>query len=42
MLKHNTLVLTEEAARLIEDKLLYHLHRADSTKVLRPFKVSQH
>ncbi|XP_012234005.1 large ribosomal subunit protein uL4m [Linepithema humile] len=42
MLKHNTLVLTEKAARLIEEKLLYHLHRSDSTKVLRPFKLSQH
>lgn len=42
MLKHNTLVLTERAARLIEEKLLYHLHRTDSAKVLRSFKLSQH
>ncbi|KAG5322333.1 RM04 protein, partial [Pseudoatta argentina] len=41
MLKHNTLVLTEKAARLIEEKLLYHLHRADSNQLLRPFKLNQ-
>ncbi|XP_024878232.1 39S ribosomal protein L4, mitochondrial [Temnothorax curvispinosus] len=41
MLKHNTLVLTEKAARLIEEKLLYHLHRADSMKLVRPFKLNQ-
>ncbi|KAL0100331.1 hypothetical protein PUN28_019592 [Cardiocondyla obscurior] len=41
MIKHNTLVLTEKAARLIEEKLLYHLRRADSHKVNRAFKVNQ-
>ncbi|XP_077267085.1 mitochondrial ribosomal protein L4 [Temnothorax americanus] len=41
MLKHNTLVLTEKAARLIEEKLLYHLHRADGMKLSRPFKLNQ-
>lgn len=41
MLKHNTLVLTEKAARLIEEKLLYHLHRADSNKLCRPFRLNQ-
>lgn len=41
MLKHNTLVLTEKAARLIEEKLLYHLHRADTSKLIRPFKLNQ-
>ncbi|XP_012061860.1 PREDICTED: 39S ribosomal protein L4, mitochondrial [Atta cephalotes] len=41
MLKHNTLVLTEKAARLIEEKLLYHLHRADNSQLLRPFKLDQ-
>ncbi|KYM80382.1 39S ribosomal protein L4, mitochondrial [Atta colombica] len=41
MLKHNTLVLTEKAARLIEEKLLYHLHRADNSQLLRPFKLNQ-
>lgn len=41
MLKHNTLILTEKAARLIEEKLLYHLHRADSNKLSRPFKLNQ-
>ncbi|KYN05477.1 39S ribosomal protein L4, mitochondrial [Cyphomyrmex costatus] len=41
MLKHNTLVLTEKAARLIEKKLLYHLHRTDSNKLLHPFRLDQ-
>ncbi|KYQ55653.1 39S ribosomal protein L4, mitochondrial [Trachymyrmex zeteki] len=41
MLKHNTLVLTEKAARLIEEKLLYHLHRADNNQLLRPFRLNQ-
>lgn len=41
MLKHNTLVLTEKAARLIEEKLLHHLHRADTKKLLRSFKLNQ-
>ncbi|EGI59197.1 PREDICTED: 39S ribosomal protein L4, mitochondrial [Acromyrmex echinatior] len=41
MLKHNTLVLTEKAARLIEEKLLYHLHRADNNQLLRTFKLNQ-
>ncbi|KYN43355.1 39S ribosomal protein L4, mitochondrial [Trachymyrmex septentrionalis] len=41
MLKHNTLVLTEKAARLIEEKLLYHLHRADNRQLLRPFRLNQ-
>ena len=41
MLKHNTLVLTERAARLIEDKILYHLHRPDSHKLISKFKLNQ-
>lgn len=41
MLKHDTLVLTERAARLIEDKILYHLHRPDSRKVTAKFKLNQ-
>ncbi|XP_031845577.2 mitochondrial ribosomal protein L4 [Nomia melanderi] len=41
MLKHNTLILTERAARLIEEKLLYHLHRADIKNVMKAFKVNQ-
>lgn len=41
MLKHDTLVLTEKAARSIEEKLLYHLHRADSRKLLHPFLLNQ-
>lgn len=41
MLKHNTLVLTEKAARLIEEKLLYQLHRTDVIELSRPFKLNQ-
>ncbi|XP_053979999.1 39S ribosomal protein L4, mitochondrial [Hylaeus volcanicus] len=41
MLKHNTLVLTERAARLIEDKILYQLHRPDYRKLSKKFKISQ-
>ncbi|XP_046823989.1 39S ribosomal protein L4, mitochondrial [Vespa crabro] len=41
MLKHDTLVLTHRAARLIEEKLLFHLNRADSNKFLKKFQLSQ-
>lgn len=41
MLKHQTLVLTERAARLIEDKILFHLNRSDNRKLTQKFKVSQ-
>ncbi|CAL1685076.1 unnamed protein product [Lasius platythorax] len=41
MLKHNTLVLTEKAARLIEEKLLYQLHRTDYKELSRPFELNQ-
>ncbi|XP_050462590.1 39S ribosomal protein L4, mitochondrial [Cataglyphis hispanica] len=41
MLKHNTLVLTEKAARLIEEKLLYQLHRTDLKELQKPFELSQ-
>lgn len=41
MLKHNTLILTERAARLIEDKILYHLHRPDYHKLMAKFRLSQ-
>ncbi|XP_076629421.1 mitochondrial ribosomal protein L4 [Colletes latitarsis] len=41
MLKHNTLVLTERAARLLEDKLLYQMNRSDYMKLLKPFKIDQ-
>ncbi|XP_051174879.1 39S ribosomal protein L4, mitochondrial [Leptopilina boulardi] len=41
MLKHDTLVLTERAARLIEEKLLYQLNRADERKVNSKFKLNQ-
>ncbi|XP_076765807.1 mitochondrial ribosomal protein L4 [Xylocopa sonorina] len=41
MLKHDTLVLTERAARLIEDKILYHLHRTDDRKLMEKYKLNQ-
>ncbi|XP_003486754.2 39S ribosomal protein L4, mitochondrial [Bombus impatiens] len=41
MLKHNTLILTERAARLIEDKILHHLHRPDYHKLMAKFRLSQ-
>lgn len=41
MLKHNTLVLTEKAARLIEEKLLYQLHRTDLKELHKPFELNQ-
>ncbi|XP_032680424.1 39S ribosomal protein L4, mitochondrial [Odontomachus brunneus] len=42
MLKHSTLVLTEKAARLIEEKLLYQMNRPDSKRLSASFKLSQH
>ncbi|XP_043270360.1 39S ribosomal protein L4, mitochondrial [Venturia canescens] len=42
MLKHDTLVLTERAARLIEDKILYHLNRIDAKKATQRYKLNQH
>lgn len=41
MLKHDTLVLTLRAVRLIEEKILFHLNRADSNKLLEKFQVNQ-
>ncbi|KAJ8683669.1 hypothetical protein QAD02_019461 [Eretmocerus hayati] len=39
MLKHNTLVLTESAARLIEEKILYHLNRIDSHAAITKYSI---
>ncbi|KZC09108.1 PREDICTED: 39S ribosomal protein L4, mitochondrial [Dufourea novaeangliae] len=41
MLKHNTLVLTERAARLIEDKILYQLNRPDFGELIKKFRLNQ-
>ncbi|XP_034949489.1 39S ribosomal protein L4, mitochondrial-like [Chelonus insularis] len=41
MLKHNTLVLTQRAARQIEDKLLHHLHRPDNKQLISKFTLSK-
>lgn len=41
MLKHDTLILTERAARLIEDKILFHLHRPDNVKLTKKYKLNQ-
>jgi large subunit ribosomal protein L4 len=41
MLKHETLVLTEAAVDRITEKILFHLNRSDSRKVLGKFQLSQ-
>lgn len=41
MLKHNTLVLTERAARMIEDRILYQRYRPDYRKLMDKFRLSQ-
>ncbi|KOC69063.1 39S ribosomal protein L4, mitochondrial [Habropoda laboriosa] len=41
MLKHDTLVLTERAARLIEEKILFQLHRPDAVRKIEKFKLNQ-
>lgn len=41
MLKHDTLVLTERAARSVEEKLLFHLHRIDSQLLKKKFMLDQ-
>ncbi|XP_076296764.1 mitochondrial ribosomal protein L4 [Lasioglossum baleicum] len=41
MLKHNTLVLTERAARMIEERILYQLYRPDYKKLTEKFRVNQ-
>ncbi|KAF4523458.1 hypothetical protein B566_EDAN008867 [Ephemera danica] len=41
MLKHETLVLTLDAVKRIEEKLLYHLHRPDCHELLGKFKIDQ-
>lgn len=41
MLKHDTLVLTLRAARLLEEKILFHMRRPDSKKLLQKFRTSQ-
>lgn len=41
MLKHDTLVLTVNAVKHIEERLLYQLHRTDATKKEGKFKLDQ-
>lgn len=41
MLKHDTLVLTVNAVKHIEERLLYQLHRTDATKKECKFKLDQ-
>lgn len=40
MVKHHTLVLTLAAVERIEERILYHLHRADSVDVIGKYRVS--
>ena len=43
MLKYDTLVLTLESLNLIEERLLFNLHRADINNVkFNRFKYNQH
>ncbi|XP_015596059.1 39S ribosomal protein L4, mitochondrial [Cephus cinctus] len=42
MLKHQTLVLTERAAKAIEDKLVFHMNRTDAARAGRKFRLSQY
>lgn len=41
MLKHDTLVLTRGALDIIEEKLLTHLHKINTSSVQSKFKVNQ-
>lgn len=41
MLKHETLILTVAAAKKIQEKLLYQLHRPDDSQVNKKFKLNQ-
>lgn len=41
MLKHDTLVLTVEAVKHLEERLLYQLHRNDAASKQTKFKLDQ-
>ncbi|KAK0077337.1 hypothetical protein PV326_010108 [Microctonus aethiopoides] len=41
MLKHETLILTERAARRIEEKILYQINRPDYMKLVKKFQLNQ-
>ncbi|XP_078037207.1 mitochondrial ribosomal protein L4 [Augochlora pura] len=41
MLKYDTLILTERAARYIEDKILFQMNRLDAAKLMGKFKLNQ-
>lgn len=41
MLKHDTVVMTVDAAKLVEEKLLYHMHRNETQSMTRKFKLNQ-
>lgn len=41
MLKHDTLVMTLDAVKHIEEKILYHLHRIDGRKLGKKFRIDQ-
>lgn len=41
MLKHDTLVLTVDAARYLEERLLMQLHRPDAWSKCEKFKLNQ-
>lgn len=41
MLKHDTLILTVDAVKRIEEKILYQLNRIDKEKVCGKFEIDQ-
>lgn len=40
MLKHDTLVMTADAANHVQEKILFHLHRRDSKPLLQKFRIN--
>lgn len=40
MLKHDTLVMTSDAASQVQEKILYHLHRTDSRPLTQKFRTA--
>ncbi|XP_055714896.1 39S ribosomal protein L4, mitochondrial-like [Phlebotomus papatasi] len=41
MLKYHTLVLTKDAVRKLEERILYQFNRSDSRELVKKFRVSQ-
>lgn len=41
MLKYHTLVLTKDAVRKLEERILYQFNRSDNRELAKKFRVSQ-